>query len=507
LEGYPIVLTADRSLMSNFRGNYLFGFISCGPSEHIPWFAFDHLLAPSVRTKRGGEAECAPYGLRKVEASLLQEYRRDEVVVAHPDYVEKFIGESTEIVGIGAMDPRGIGPVTSSFGSNSNTPYNRKMFRELTDRLKNHKHSFKVVLGGAGAWQFTKREYRKDYGIDHIVIGNLDKRAPEVFRRIVDGDSEEVINLGGVKSVEEIPIIRGPSLNALVEIMRGCGRGCDFCDPTMRRKLDMPLDRIKEEVRVNSRCFSHATLHSDDFLLYKCDNKDFYPNRDAIIDLFSQVKDMEKINCVAPTHCSLSPVAADEELIEKISEINGLRPDGWMGIQPGIETASPELIRKHMPAKTRPFSPEEWPEVVRRAVKIFNDNRWYVAATLIIGLPGEEDEDVQDTIDLVGDLSERDCILAPLLHVDFEADRQLTLKDLTRKQWELFYRCWRHNVQQFEKWSWVATRGWNPLTRTATTFILVRMAARKILSKLEEIDRKRRRSFSPLETKSPKSGT
>ncbi len=493
MEGYRIVLTADRSLMSNYRGNYIFGFITCGPIEHIPEFVFDRLLAPSVKVEGDGEVECAPYGLRKVEASLLQEYKENEVIVAHPDYVENFIGENTEVVGISAMDPLGIGPVTSSFVSNTLTPYNRKKFRELTDRLKRNRHKFRVVLGGSGAWQFVKKEYRTDHGIDHVIFGNIEGKASEVFRKIIDGDASEIISVGSVKSVEEIPVIRNPALNALVEIMRGCGRGCTFCDPTTRRRLDVPLDHIMEEVKVNSRCFSHSVLHSDDFLLYGCNNRNFYPNRDAIIDLFSQVKDMDGIAYVMPTHCSLAPVAADEELIEKISEICRPKPDTWMGIQPGIETGSPVLIKKHMPAKARPFSPEEWPEVVRRAVKIFNDNRWYVAATLIIGLPGEEDEDIQETLNLVRDLSERDCILAPLLHVNYETDRQLTLNDLTVKQWELFHECWKHNCRQFEKWAWKATMGWNPITRMIMSFILTRIGINKILDTLEAINRRKRK--------------
>jgi len=81
----------------------------------------------------------------------------------------------------------------------------------------------------------------------------MDGKAPEIFHKIVDGDAEEIISIGSVKSVEEIPVIRKLSLNALGEIMRGCGRGCTFCDPTTRRRLDMPLDHIMEEVKVNRR--------------------------------------------------------------------------------------------------------------------------------------------------------------------------------------------------------------------------------------------------------------
>ena len=48
--GKRIVLTADRSLMTNYRGNFLYGFIACGPYELVPEFVFDKLFCPSVET-------------------------------------------------------------------------------------------------------------------------------------------------------------------------------------------------------------------------------------------------------------------------------------------------------------------------------------------------------------------------------------------------------------------------------------------------------------------------
>jgi len=41
LAGKRIVLTADRSLMTNYRGNFLYGFIACGPYEVLPEWVFD----------------------------------------------------------------------------------------------------------------------------------------------------------------------------------------------------------------------------------------------------------------------------------------------------------------------------------------------------------------------------------------------------------------------------------------------------------------------------------
>jgi hypothetical protein len=71
--GKRIVLTADRSLMTNYRGNFLYGFIAY---ELIPEFVFDKLFCPSVETdKNTGAVKVAQCGLRMIEGSLLKEYR------------------------------------------------------------------------------------------------------------------------------------------------------------------------------------------------------------------------------------------------------------------------------------------------------------------------------------------------------------------------------------------------------------------------------------------------
>lgn len=70
VNGKRVVLTADRSLMTNYRGNFLYGFIACGPYELVPEFVFDKLFCPSVETdKITGGVKVAQCGLRRVEAA------------------------------------------------------------------------------------------------------------------------------------------------------------------------------------------------------------------------------------------------------------------------------------------------------------------------------------------------------------------------------------------------------------------------------------------------------
>lgn len=87
--------------MTNYRGNFLYGFIACGPYEALPEWVFDKVFCPAVETDPDtGEAKVAQVGLRRVESALLQGYKKDEVFVANPDFLEKSIFLKSVIISI-----------------------------------------------------------------------------------------------------------------------------------------------------------------------------------------------------------------------------------------------------------------------------------------------------------------------------------------------------------------------------------------------------------------------
>src|SRR5260370_25898820 len=136
-----IVLTADATQMSEYWGIPLLPFFSCAPAEKVPRIVFD-FLSPQVKHNNGG-AEMAPYGLRKLEASILRTYKPEEVVVAHPDHVSKFVNEDTRIIGISTMDPLGLGPVSMMFTDGGQlTAYTKKKFLELVYEVNQARKRF-----------------------------------------------------------------------------------------------------------------------------------------------------------------------------------------------------------------------------------------------------------------------------------------------------------------------------------------------------------------------------
>jgi hypothetical protein len=210
--------------MSEYWGIPLLPFFSCAPAEKVPRFVFD-FLAPSVR-HNNGVAEKAPYGLRKLESSLLRKYGADEVVVAHPDHVSKFVDDKTSIIGISTMDPMGLGPVSMMFTDGGKlTAYTKRKFLELVGEINRTRKKFpkaKLVLGGSGGWQMEVRDRdTKALGVNHVVIGECDHVIGDIYNDIESNNSPEFIHVPRGPKLEDIPDIQGPSTHGLASLISG----------------------------------------------------------------------------------------------------------------------------------------------------------------------------------------------------------------------------------------------------------------------------------------------
>lgn len=467
-----VILTADQTLMSEYRHIPLLPFFSCAPAERVPEPIFN-FLAPYVPNENG-IAKYAPYGLRKVEAALLKRYNRKDVVVAHPLYIHRFINSDTKIIAINTMDPFGMGPVSMMFTYGGRlTPYTKKRFYELVNRInsirRNKGYKFKIVIGGSGAWQFNyvDNDTWNALGIDHVIIGETEHIISDLFKEIEENEMPKLMNIKTWPSIDEIPTIVGASTHGLVEVMRGCGRGCSFCEPNLRYGRSMPFEKINEEIAVNVKSGQNSIwVHSEDIFLYKVEKRStLEPNREAIIDLFNNIMNQPGVMHSNPTHGTIAPAVYDPDMIAKLSEILRAGPDNWIGIQPGLETGSIELARKIMPLKAKPLSVNEWPEIVIKGTEIFNKNYWFPAYTLVMGLPGETEDDVWDTVYLI-DRMEKEIpnrigkekthfTVTPLSFVPLGALKSKGFYDidsmLSEAHVNLIYRCWRHTVLEIDK--------------------------------------------------------
>jgi radical SAM superfamily enzyme YgiQ (UPF0313 family) len=450
-EGYKIVLTADRTLMSEYNGGVFLGFSACVPHGLLPDKLYFSLFCPSVEVNKDGSVKYAPCGTRKMEAMLLDHgFSRDDIIVAHPDYLNRVVGPRTKVIGITENDPLGIGPATSTFTQLfGGEAYMALKFKEILQNPAVKRYKPCVIVGGPGAWQLEPEGIRRDLGIDCVVIGEGERVAASLFDKAVNGESLPELVYGDVVPVEEIPTIKGPTVDGIIEIARGCGRGCAFCVPTLQRYRCLPLEHILKEVEVNMRAGRRPLLHAEDVLRYKANGIEV--NKQAVVELFKAVKSYPGVDTVGISHFALSSVASAPELIEELSKLLEVGKNGeWMSGQTGIETGSPDLIKKYMNGKCKPFTPEDWPNVVIDAFEVLSKNNWVPVSTLIIGLPGETEKDVELTINLIEKLKPFKSLIVPLFFVAEggmkNRTESFTVHELTRSRSELFLKCWDHNL-------------------------------------------------------------
>ena len=109
------------------------------------------------------------------------------------------------------------------------------------------------------------------------------------------------------------------------------------------------------------------------------------------------------------------------------------------------------MAKRIMPSKAVPFPIEEWPSVVVRGLEILNRNHWYPAMTLMVGNPGETDDDSRATLDLVYEVERRGLfaffipsIFTPLHDTRVENQKGVTeTAALTPLQWQLIMKAGR----------------------------------------------------------------
>jgi len=450
-KGVDVVLTADRTLMSDYHRHEFVGFGACAPPNFIPDWLYAFLFFPPIK-HRNGIPVAAPYGLRKVEAQLLKE--GFNVLTVDPDHLGGYIDEA-KVLGIHVMDPFGLGPASSTFSTIlKKEPFLARYFRLLLEKpevRRAKRRGLKIIVGGPGVWQFLYRpSFLKKYGIDCVVDGEAEKVIGRFVRMAIRGEELPQYYEVGVKEVpdiDEIPEIVAPSINGLIEIGRGCCRGCAFCSVTLRPLRWYPYEKILREIDVNHRSgyTRGACLHAEDVMLYGSTNT--IPNDRRLLKLHRLV--VEKCDGMGWSHCSIAAVAVKPKLFSEVAEIIRTKQP-WWGAEIGIETGSPRLAKKIMPAKAHPFKPEEWPDVVRMGMGLMHDNNLVPAATLIVGVPEETEDDIIQTIELIDDLKHVRSLIVPLLFVPMGRLKDTEWfkgENLNPLHMELMMRCLRHDFR------------------------------------------------------------
>jgi radical SAM superfamily enzyme YgiQ (UPF0313 family) len=390
------------------------------------------------------------------------------------------------------MDPTGMGYVSETYSSlfGGGEPLNSIEFKALMKHPSIRKYRPKVIVGGFGSWQLERRKVAEYFDVDCVLIGGAPNSIVEAFHLATNGESlPRVIRAKNLSGENDLPTIRHAAIHGAVEISRGCGRNCQFCTPTMQKKVDMPIETIMREVETTVReGGQNITLVTEDLFLYASRNKQFLPDKKAVLKLVKSVAEFPGVRRVQPSHTSLAPVVSDPSMIREAAEV--LIERSWYshGGKPivtsetGIETGSTKLMKKYMASKMLPYKPEQWKEIVVQGLGILNDSDWYPLATLIIGLPEESESDVAETLEMMDELRGYSAFYVPLFFVPLEncalVNRKgAKLDSLTKMRWELLSRCWEYNARIWGH-TFLRNRFSNPILFGAVRNVFIPYAAK-----------------------------
>ena len=488
--GKLIVLTAPLTETIDHAGYFIQMAIASLPiwmefvlnSKYPQWRQVEH--------NPDGTARYMPAGVRLLEKSLLREFRREDVAACFPEDLHKFIGPKTRVVAVSTHNPLGVtfaaGVYTSIFGS-SKQPINSAYARDMFERIKRSswRGNFKVLVGGSGGWQISQTNSYEELGVDCVVEGRSESPdSMALFWRAIRGEELPLkVEVAHPVNREDILVPDSRTTFGVVEMTTGCGRRCQFCVPDLNPQIDLPKDKIMTAVRANVREGNkQISLATEDMFIWgqvRTNTPFFFPNREALLDLYGDIVNTPGVEQHVLSHCTITPAVVDPLLIKQLSELlldkspihlprlSSHPKKKALSPLVGLETGSVRLARQIMPSKGVPFSIDDWPSIVLEGLSVMNQNNWFPVMTLMIGSPGETNEDVKATLDLVYEMERRNlfAFLVPSIFTPLHDTRMQDKKgvtetaQLTTLQWQLLMKCWKLNLRPGQ-YSWWGPTAW-----------------------------------------------
>ena len=459
-DGFPVVLTADRTLTAAYR--LLFdGMLAASQTTTAPPALFGRLLMPRGG-RTGMRATVAPLGLRRIEATLLADgFTADEVAVVAEDQLPQAIGSATRVIGVSSGEPTGRGMNSSTMSAIAGGRiYPQAMFGRLMKKIHrlNRDRRARIVLGGPGAWQVAgDTAAQKQLGIDHVVTGYAEQNAAATFRSLLEGESLPAVLPGQWRPATPIPPIRGASTMNVVELSRGCGLGCSFCTIAHVPMVHLPPQTILADIETNLAAgMDNIAALSEDFFRYGADAMRVAP--DTLIGLLRDIRRIPRIRMIQIDHANLSSVAQfDDAQLELLHDLLVGRDRGrYVWVNVGVETAAAELLqglsaaakmRRGLIEEPGAGTDESWGAFCARHLRRLCRAKFFPMASLMIGLPGERDEHLRETLAWVESLGDQRLAVFPLLYAPIDGTPPLQRRSLRPLHWQLLKACYRLNFR------------------------------------------------------------
>jgi radical SAM superfamily enzyme YgiQ (UPF0313 family) len=149
-------------------------------------------------------------------------------------------------------------------------------------------------------------------------------------------------------------------------------------------------------------------------------------------------------------HANVASVAQyDERQLDTIHDLLvGSDRGRYVWVNVGVETAAEELLRGAGAAgKMGRRDSEPWGALCARHLRRLCRAKFFPMASLVIGLPGETDEHLRETLAWVESLRDERMAIFPVLFAPVAGEPPLDPRGLRPLHWALIQACYRANFR------------------------------------------------------------
>ncbi len=271
-----------------------------------------------------------------------------------------------------------------------------KVFGNLGALKKRKAENPDLIIGICGCMMQQKGmadKILKTFPFVDIIFGTHNSyKFPEYLHRVkTEGVQVKEIFDKETEIIEGIPVDRESSVKAYVTIMYGCNNFCTYCIVPYvrgRERSRKPSDILKEVNDLVAKGYKEVTLLGQNVNSY---GKGLEEDVDfaKLLRMINEVNGLERVRFMT-SH----PKDLNEDVITAIKECDKLCEQVHLPVQSGSDRILKEMNRH--------YDRERYMYLVNKIKKEIPDVA--ITTDIIVGFPGETEEDFEDTLSLVNEV-------------------------------------------------------------------------------------------------------
>ncbi len=258
--------------------------------------------------------------------------------------------------------------------------------------IKNLKQNRNVILAIGGCMMQEEgmvSKIRRSYPFVDVIFGThtMQNLPEDIYKAIIKNEKvKDVIDIDG-EIYEGLPIKRNSNYKASVTIMYGCNNFCSYCIvPYVRgRERSREPEKILEEVQdLANEGYKEITLLGQNVNSYKGNNQ--IKNFADLLNEVCKIDGIQRVNFISP-----HPKDFTDDVIEAIRNNDKISRIIHLPLQSGNTKVLKEMNRK--------YTKEQYLELAQKMKERIPN--LVLSTDIIVGFPGETDEEFEDTLDVV----------------------------------------------------------------------------------------------------------